>query len=313
MRSLMLGGVSVLATLVLAASASAAVPHTVGPGETLWTIAAANNFTTRSLAAYNGLSPDANVVLGSTVMIPAEGEAATAMQQGTATAAPATTTSTSTGTSASTASGPRPMGGYTVQPGDTLSGLAARAGVPASQVAWMNGLASDAQLVTGTSLKLPTGAPVPATPAPATPTPAAPQAAPYATPSRMSSVQVGSIAAQSGVPSSLAAAVAYQESGFNNDMVSPTSARGIMQIMPGTWEYVQRNLSAGPLNPSSAADNVKAGSLYLASLLRDTGGDVPTAVAGYYQGLGSVRSRGLYDDTKRYVANVMALRGRFGG
>ena len=91
----------------------------------------------------------------------------------------------------------------------------------------------------------------------------------------MDSSQVGSIAAQNGVPSSLAAAVAYQESGFNNDTVSPTSARGIMQIMPGTWEYVQRNLSAGPLNPSSAADNVKAGSLYLASLLRDTGGDVP--------------------------------------
>ena len=51
------------------------------------------------------------------------------------------------------------MGGYTVQPGDTLSGLAARAGVPARQIAWMNGLSSDAQLVAGTSLKLPTGAP----------------------------------------------------------------------------------------------------------------------------------------------------------
>ena len=69
--------------------------------------------------------------------------------------------------------------------------------------------------------------------------------------------------------------MAYQESGFNNDMVSPTSARGIMQIMPGTWDYVQHNLSSAPLNPSSASDNVRAGSLYLASLLRDTGGDVP--------------------------------------
>ena len=308
MRSLMLGGATVLASLSLAASAPAAVPHTVGPGETLWTIAAANNFTTRSLAAFNGLSPDATVALGSTVMIPAEGEAAYAMQQGTTgTGAPAPASTPAVAT------GPKPMGGYTVQPGDTLSALAARAGVPASQIAWMNGLAADAQLVAGTSLKLPTGAPVASAPAPAGPQPAAPQAAPYATQGRMSSSQVGSIASQNGVPASLAAAVAYQESGFNNDMVSPTSARGIMQIMPGTWDYVQRNLGAGALDPASAADNVKAGSLYLASLLRDTGGDVPTAVAGYYQGLGSVRSRGLYDDTKQYVANVMALRGRFGG
>jgi hypothetical protein len=48
-------------------------------------------------------------------------------------------------------------------------------------------------------------------------------------------------------------------------------------------------------------------------LLQDTGGDENAAIAGYYQGLSSVRSRGLYDDTQRYVANVQALRSRFGG
>ena len=37
------------------------------------------------------------------------------------------------------------------------------------------------------------------------------------------------------------------------------------------------------------------------------------AIAAYYQGCGSVRSRGLFDDTKQYVANVQALRSRFGG
>ena len=183
----------------------------------------------------------------------------------------------------------------------------------------MNGLAADAQLVAGTSLKLPTGTPgssgttAAAPSAPATPQPAAPAAAPYATSTHMSSSEVGSIAAANGVPPDLASAVADQESGFNNDMVSPTSARGIMQIMPGTWDYVQHNLSSAALDPSSASDNVRAGSLYLASLLRETGGDVPTAVAAYYQGLGSVRQRGMYDDTKQYVANVLALRGRFGG
>jgi soluble lytic murein transglycosylase-like protein len=96
-------------------------------------------------------------------------------------------------------------------------------------------------------------------------------------------------------------------------MVSSANARGIMQVMPGTWQYVQENLTSQRLDPDSATDNVRAGSLYLARLLRDTGGDERLATAGYYQGLASVRRIGLLPETERYVANVMALRSRFGG
>ena len=112
---------------------------------------------------------------------------------------------------------------------------------------------------------------------------------------------------------SLATAIAWQESGFNNGMVSSANARGVMQVMPGTWEYVQRNLAGRQLNPNSAHDNVTAGVLYLKSLLNQTGGDECAAIAAYYQGLGALRSRGVFDDTTRYVANVQALRSRFGG
>ena len=56
-----------------------------------------------------------------------------------------------------------------------------------------------------------------------------------------------------------------------------------------------------------------AGVLYLKSLLNQTGGDESAAIAAYYQGLGALRSRGVFDDTKQYVANVQALRPRFGG
>jgi soluble lytic murein transglycosylase-like protein len=124
---------------------------------------------------------------------------------------------------------------------------------------------------------------------------------------------VQSVASLHGVSPSLAAAIAWQESGFNNGMVSSANARGVMQVMPGTWSYVQDNLADRALDPNSATDNVHAGVLYLKRLLADTGGDENAAIAGYYQGLGSVRSRGLFDDTKQYVANVQALRGRFGG
>ena len=56
-----------------------------------------------------------------------------------------------------------------------------------------------------------------------------------------------------------------------------------------------------------------AGVLDLRRLLDATGGDEASAIAGYYQGLASVQSRGMFDDTRRYVANVQALRSRFGG
>ena len=71
-----------LAGLALAAPAGAAVPHTVEPGETLWSIASASNFTTRSLAVFNGLPEDAQVVVGNTIQIPSESEAAAALGTG---------------------------------------------------------------------------------------------------------------------------------------------------------------------------------------------------------------------------------------
>jgi soluble lytic murein transglycosylase-like protein len=192
------------------------------PGETLWSIAAANNFSTASLAAYNGLSPDSQVVLGSTIMIPA------ASQLGTA--APAQTTTT-------------------VQP----------------------------------------------------------------TGQRSSSTQVGSVAAQHSTPPSLANGIAYQESGFNNSVVSSAGARGVMQIMPDTWSFIQENLTPSVrLNPYSAQDNVRAGVLYL-DYLRRTMGSEDAAIGAYYQGPNSVRSRGLLPETEHYIANVRANQSRFGG
>jgi soluble lytic murein transglycosylase-like protein len=129
----------------------------------------------------------------------------------------------------------------------------------------------------------------------------------------VTSSEVGQIAASHGVPSSLASAIAWQESGFNNAMVSSANARGVMQIMPGTWSWIQGTLAGRPLDPSSSADNVHAGALYLGSLLRSTNGDPALAAAAYYQGLGSVRRIGMLPETRRYVDNVLSLRGRFGG
>lgn len=296
-----------------ASPASAEVGHVVQPGETLWTIAAANNLTTRTVAAYNGISTDANVILGSTLKVPTTAEGAAVLQSTGATPA-ATAATPAAATAAATAAAPKALGGYTVRAGDTLSGLAAGSGVPVSQLAAANGLSPTAQVVTGTVLKLPTGAPAPARAAEPEPTAkVVPAAAPAPTSTKVGASDIQSIASAAGVSPSLAAAIGWQESGFNNSAVSSANARGVMQVMPGTWSWVQQNLAARKLDPTSATDNVHAGVLYLRQLLEETGGDENTAIAGYYQGLGAVRSRGLYDDTKQYVANVQALRSRFGG
>jgi soluble lytic murein transglycosylase-like protein len=315
-----------LAAVVLAAApatARSAVPHTVQAGETLWTIASANNLTNRALAAYNGLQPEGQVILGSTIQIPTPPEAYAAMQRAgmvpaTAPAAPAPVAAGAPAQAAAPAavasSAPKPMGGYTVRWGDTLGGLAKVAGVPMTSIAAMNGLDPAGVLLAGTVIKLPTGSPAP--PNASAPLPAQkviPAAAPQPTAQRADAGLIHTVASRNGVSGSLAAAIAWQESGFNNGMVSSANARGVMQIMPGTWTFIQQNLSPRQLNAASAEDNVAAGVLYIKHLLAQTGGDESSAIAGYYQGLSSVRSRGMYDDTRQYVANVQALRGRFGG
>jgi LysM repeat protein len=304
MRIARLSAVLFASLIAFPSAAHAAVAHVVQPGETLWSIAAANNLTTRTVAAFNGVSEDAHVVLGSTVMVPTVSEGAVALQRTGVAAAP---------TSATSSAAPAPMGGYTVRTGDTLSALAANSGVSVSAMAAMNGLDPNGLLLAGTVIKLPSGAPAP--PRSSEPAPAqtiVPAAAPAPTPARVSASTVQSTAAANGVPASLAAAIAWQESGFNNAMVSGANARGVMQMTPGAWNYVQA-ITGRRLDPSSAADNVSAGVLYLKNLLQQTGGDQNAAIAAYYQGLGSVRSRGMFDDTRRYVANVQALRARFGG
>jgi LysM repeat protein len=358
-------GLTFIIGLVAASPATAGVPHVVAPGETLWSIAAANNFTTHALAAANGLSDDANVVLGSTITIPSLSEADAAVVAHpsiTSASAPAAETAPATGgdyavqsgdtlsgiavahgvslsalaaanglsttsfaiagttlqipsgtIAPSDSSGPPPLGGYTVRPGDSLSSIAAQAGVSMRQLAWMNGLDPSHYLLAGTVLKLPTGASAPANQAPAPSEIVVPQAAPNPTPERVSSSEIAQIAAANGVPASMASAIAWQESGFNNAMVSSANARGVMQIMPGTWDWVNHNLAgANALNPNSAMDNVRGGVLYLHQLLNDFGGDQNSAIAAYYQGEGAVRSHGLYPDTQQYVNSVNALRARFG-
>src|SRR5215218_4168512 len=232
------------------ALAAADVAHTVAPGETLWSIAAANNLTTRTLAAHNGLSEDAQVVLGSTIRVPSTTEGYAALQAAGLVAAPTQAAPAASGghtvqpgdtlsgvaaangvsiadlaaangldpsgfliagtsltlpggggaaPAAPASSAPAVQGGYTVRPGDTLSGLAAGAGTTTEAMAAMNGLDPNGVLVAGTVIKLPSGAPTPARAAEPAPAPVVPAADPEPTPAFVGAGDIQLVAAQYGV------------------------------------------------------------------------------------------------------------------
>lgn len=65
----------------------------VAPGETLWSIAAANNLTTRTVAVFNGLAEDAPLLAGETIEVPTVDEGAAALSSAGYTS-PTTTSST---------------------------------------------------------------------------------------------------------------------------------------------------------------------------------------------------------------------------
>lgn len=104
-----------------------------------------------------------------------------------------------------------------------------------------------------------------------------------------------------GVPASLLAAVAQQESGFDPNAVSAAGARGLMQLMPST----AATLGVNPDDPAQAVDGA-------ARLLRDLVGEfgrTDLALAAYNAGPGAVHRYGgvpPYPETRRYVAAVLA-------
>ncbi|MGH2721428.1 MAG: LysM peptidoglycan-binding domain-containing protein [Actinomycetota bacterium] len=114
-----------------------------------------------------------------------------------------------------------------------------------------------------------------------------------------------------GVDPDLVKAVAWQESGWKQGVVSATGAIGVMQVQPATGAFAAEILLSHTVDLNDLEHNVKAGVRFLAYLLRQNKGNETYAVASYYQGLRSVREHGMYTETRRYVANVKALKKRF--
>jgi Transglycosylase SLT domain/Putative peptidoglycan binding domain len=109
---------------------------------------------------------------------------------------------------------------------------------------------------------------------------------------------------------SLVKALAWMESGFQPHIRSGAGAWGVMQVTPGTWSYVEM-LLVGHRVRRTMDGNVHVGVAYLHELMREFRFRERRALAAYNQGPRSVRTHGVYAETRAFVANVVALERRF--
>ncbi|HHU32098.1 MAG: lytic transglycosylase domain-containing protein [Zhaonellaceae bacterium] len=93
------------------------------------------------------------------------------------------------------------------------------------------------------------------------------------------------------LPPNLVVAVARVESKFRPNAVSPRGAKGIMQLMPETAQWIasQMNIDYKEDRLFDPDYNIRLGCWYLAYLLHDFQGSLPAALAAYNSGKSRVK------------------------
>jgi LysM repeat protein len=220
---------------------------------------------------------------------------------------------------------------YVVQPGDTLWSIAQEDGLTVAALASANDMSPDQLLLAGRTLVIPprsapgdgagaaelaSGA---AGPGPSTPSACSAGGGPYGVlPTGLVDDGLTGLepifdrwAAVYGVSPALVEAIAWQESGWQQGVVSATGAIGIGQIEPATAEFIDADLIGEPLDVYSPADNIRMMTRFVAYLAAAEGGDLCATIAAYYEGAATLSGVGVLPETRLYVADVMGLLPRF--
>lgn len=234
-------------------------------------------------------------------------------------------------------------GTYVVRAGDSLWRVAQTDGVTVDQLALANDLSPNGLLLIGTRLSIPTAAAgavsaasVPGATSGASGTAAVssagapggnfcgaftPQASPAgqlpallaASPDRLAlRPLLASWAQYYGVSPALVEAVAWEESGWQQGVISPAQAIGVGQLLPSTAAFVGTQLLGRNLDVNATSDNIQMTAAFLAYLSRIENGDLCRTLAAYYEGPLNLSMYGVFAVTEAYVAGVEALLPRFG-
>lgn len=131
-------------------------------------------------------------------------------------------------------------------------------------------------------------------------------------------------AREQGIDPYLVFSIMRAESKYEDTAESPVGAKGLMQIMPETAQWIAKQRGMGSLEPDSLHDprvNISLGCWYLADLSREFDGRLPLVVAAYNAGRGRVnewQAAGVWNgraetidsipfqETRNYVRNVLA-------
>jgi soluble lytic murein transglycosylase-like protein len=113
-----------------------------------------------------------------------------------------------------------------------------------------------------------------------------------------------------GVSPALLEAIAWQESGWQEGVVSSAQAVGVGQLLPSTASFVSQYLIGEPLNINSAYDNIRMMARFVAYLQTQVQGTC-NVVAAYYEGTQNLNAYGVLPETEPYVADVEYLMSQF--
>ena len=292
LRNTRTGTLGALVALSVVVTAGAPSVLTIRPGDTLWDLAREHGTTVSSLVRLNDLPASGRIYAGGRLRLGGTDGAASAGRT------------------------------YVVRPGDTLSELALRFGTSSAALRRANGMRGET-VVIGRRLVVPgrggSGtAGVPTTNAGKR----VPQSvrrgvavnreilASRSHPSKTTVRRmITATARRHGVSPSLALAVAYPASGFQQRVVSGVNAIGVMQVLPSTGRVLSRQHGRS-LDLLNTQDNITAGVLLLRQLQRNTP-STDRALAGYYQGAGSIARQGILPQTRDYIRSIRILRARF--
>ncbi|HEX7225629.1 MAG TPA: LysM peptidoglycan-binding domain-containing protein, partial [Candidatus Limnocylindria bacterium] len=273
--------------------------HTVRAGEHLTGIARHYGVSIAAIVRANRLADPSRIYAGQRLTIPGGSSPGGGSRAGGGSAAPAAART------------------HTVRAGEHLTGIARHYGVSIAAIVRANRLADASRIYAGQRLTIPGGSS------------SGGDRSPSSTGSntrRMSASMAALVAERDdvrraivqqanamGVPPAFALAVAWQESGWQQRVVSHAGAIGVMQLMPDTARWVGESMLRTSVDPRDTRQNIRAGVRLLAHYLQRYDGNWDLTLAAYYQGQTAVDRHGIYGVSRPYIASIKVLARLFAG